>query len=91
MMSSELPIGSKVLLVSFNRKTAKPINANLHENFLELIGSSGVVIDNAPPKEINKNRVLVVFDVALNSMGLPCHNEIENSLWIERSDLHVIV
>ncbi len=79
------------MLVSFNRKTAKSINANRCENFLDLVGSSGVVIDNAPPKEINKNRVLVVFDVALKSVGLPSHNEVENSLWIERSDLRVIV
>jgi hypothetical protein len=59
--SSEISIGSKVLLVSFNRKTATPINANPHENFLELIGASVVVVDNTPPKEINKNRVLVVL------------------------------
>ncbi len=86
--SLEPPI--KVQLVSFNGQLKAPSCTDPKENFWLLIGRTGTVINKTTNEDSSKKRHLVVFDESVSELGLPCHNEIQNSLWILESDLHII-
>jgi len=78
--------GMKVKLIAFNNSTTAPDDCDPCENYWSLIGELGTIV-----KPINsRSRVLVQFDVSVNSMGLHCHNAINNSLLILGSDLEVL-
>ena len=84
--------GSRVTLTTFNGSKASPSRCDPKEDYWKLIGIEGVVTQD-PFKCCkyasfsNERRVLVKFDVCLESLGLCCHNGFENSLWIPVSDL----
>lgn len=61
------------------KKKVKP-----NENYWQLIGESGAVIDD---NENQDGRVLVLFDNDLDNFNLENHNPVKNSLWIRKSDL----
>jgi hypothetical protein len=37
-----------------------------------------------------EKRVLVQFDKSVKSLNLECHNNVENSLWINVKDLEIL-
>ncbi len=81
-----LEIGAKVRLKTFNNTSVPPKDCEASENYWALIGITGII-----KKPINnQSRVLVQFDNSVESLGLHCHNEIENSLLILTSDLEVL-
>lgn len=91
-MSSFFEIGSKVKLKTFHG--LKEAIDDEGENFWLLVGSTGEIVSENqkihpafPEKGV---RALVKFDKNLEKLGLPCHNEIPNSLWIFVSDLESI-
>ena len=81
--------GDRVRLLSFNGKKVPPRGVMAAENYWQLIGWHGTIVQS--PSETSlvasfsaKPRFLVQFD---NSVPLCCHNDVSNSLWILRSDL----
>ena len=84
--------GSRIKLNTFNGTKTSPSRCDLKEDYWKLIGIEGVVIQD-PFKcckyesSSNERSVLVKFDVCLESLGLCCHNGVENSLWIPVPDL----
>ena len=79
--------GTKVKLKTFNKASHPPTDCDPSENYWLLIGMSGTIIEPVN----NCSRVLVRFDNSIQSMGLHCHNEVENSLLIFESDLEVLI
>lgn len=91
----ELKENTRVRLFKFNGTTSSEDECDPGENYWKLIGLEGKVVRD--PNEASlysrhalEPRVLVVFDTDIKSMGLHCHNSIENSLWILVSDLEVL-
>ena len=80
-------VGDRVILLSFNGATEAPRDIGEQNNYWRLIGGSGVVVDADPPDFIEGQRVLVRFAINVESLGLHCHNEVENALWIRQDDL----
>lgn len=83
-MSEKLRVKLKSFLGTSQPKT----EVENSENYWELIGETGQIIE-----ENNENflgRVLVLFDKNLDNFGLFNHNPIKNSLWILKSDLKFI-
>lgn len=84
--------GSRVILNTFNGTKKSPSDCVSEEDYWKLIGIEGIVVQD-PFKCCkyesfsNERSVLVKFDVCLKSLGLCCHNGVENSLWIPVSDL----
>jgi len=76
-------MNNKVRLKSFNGKLSPPRGTSDEENYWKLIGQSGEIVE---PKN-ERGRVLVKFDETVKSLGLACHNPVENSLYILESDL----
>ncbi len=76
----------KVYLKSFNGTLTAPKGTNPEENYWLLIGHHGEIV---APKNA-RGRVLVKFDVPVKSLGLECHNEIENSLYLLEFDLEAV-
>jgi len=94
-MRKQIKIGSKVILKSFNGTTSPDENTHSHENYWKLIDSIGTVVQGPDRDESNINlykekRVLVKFDLIVKSLGLECHNNVENSLWINIDDLEIL-
>lgn len=79
--------GKKVMLRSFNGLLAASEKVEPQYNYWKLIGSKALVSQLSAD---NNNRVLVTFDRDLVSLGLLCHNEIPNSLWILVNDLKFV-
>ncbi|RYZ79351.1 MAG: hypothetical protein EOO68_38990 [Moraxellaceae bacterium] len=79
--------GKKVALKSFNGSVVAPPSINPQENYWKLIGSKAVVSQLSADKN---NRVLVTFERDLASLGLICHNETPNALWIPIGDLKFV-
>lgn len=84
--------GCRVKLNSFNGTKTSPSDCDPREDYWRLIGIEGVVLKDpftcCKYTGFNKERnVLVKFDVSVESLGLSCHNDVENSLWIPVSDL----
>jgi hypothetical protein len=78
-----LALGQKALLRSFNGTNIAPADCAPEENYWTLIGRAAEVV----ALKNDRHRVLVKFDVSVRSLGLHCHNEVENGLWILESDL----
>ncbi len=87
-----MKIESKVKLISFNGTLKPDDDCMPSENYWRLINSMGRIIQD-PNKEglystVSGNpRLLVQFEEDVISLGLVCHNSIENSLWILETDL----
>ncbi len=81
-----MKIGTRVKLKSFNNTTEIPNDCDPSENYWSLIEEKGTIVK---PKN-DYSRLLVKFDDPSKLIGLHCHNEIENSLWILESDLEII-
>lgn len=91
-----MKIGKIVKLDTYNGSKASAPGYDPKENYWKLIGCKGVIIKDPftcakyPDEALrNERRVLVKFECSLNSLGLYCHNDIENSLWILVTDLSV--
>tara|TARA_R110001592_G_scaffold9723_3_gene51442 strand:+ start:930 stop:1190 length:261 start_codon:yes stop_codon:yes gene_type:complete len=83
--------GQRIRLVSFNGTVNPDSNIDERENFWKLLNEIGTIIYLAHEKKFpNSNRVLIKFDSDLKSLGLECHNDEPNSLWILKSDLKEI-
>ncbi|TGE27033.1 hypothetical protein [Hymenobacter metallicola] len=76
----------KVKLKSFLGTTQAPADTEQRENYWQLIGKSGEIID---ANENHDGRVLVLFDNNLDDYDLESHNPVKNSLWIRLSDLAI--
>ena len=88
--SDQMKTGDKVRLVSFNNSVGGPVELAEDEDYWKLIGTDGVVVSTIPPTGIQSNRVLIKFNEDIREIGLDCHNQIENALWINRSDLALL-
>ena len=85
---TQMKKGQKIKLESFNGTTIPDNDTDDHENYWKLINEKGTLISFAHEKGVsNKSRVLIKFDNDVKSMGLECHNDEPNSLWILASDL----
>lgn len=81
-----MEVGTKVKIRSLNNTTKTPDDCDSSENYWLLIGEEGTIV-----KPINEHsRFLVKIDDANKLVGLHCHNEIENSLWLLASDLEAL-
>jgi hypothetical protein len=76
-----------VQLTSFNGTMVAPEPGLAQDNYWQLIGEKGKVIDAKRPLGMNSTRVLVLFDTSLDLKGLHNHNEVKNALWIDKNDL----
>lgn len=88
-----ISMGARVILRSFNGTKYAPSDPERDEvnNYWLLVDHCGLVVKDEPSKYIDPDRVLVKFDMDVLSLGLHCHNEIPNSLWICRDDLDVCI
>ncbi|WP_397362421.1 DUF6678 family protein [Olleya sp. R77988] len=75
-----------VRLKSFLGTLTSSEKVNENENYWKLIGETGRVIEN---ENIKNGRVLVLFKNNLNDYNLENHNQINNSLWLKKSDLEL--
>lgn len=76
-------LGSRVRLISFNGTLAATEACDPKENYWLLIGEHSVVVAEINPR----NRLLIQFDASIAQLGLHCHNRIQNSLYIQPTDL----
>ena len=85
-----MKLGPRIRLKSFLGMTSAPDGILGHENYWRLIGMSGSVVQDVIPPNFGGSegdRILVKFDQSISELGLECHNNVENSLWIMASDL----
>lgn len=87
--ATSLPPGSRVLLESFCGQKQTTAATRPNENYWLLVGERGTVVEspNGPYTGGGETRVLVQFDKSVKSLGLECHNSVENALWVLVSDL----
>jgi hypothetical protein len=90
-----MEVGSKVRVVSFNGTLTAPAGTDPSEDYWQLVGSQGVVVQD--PAQESKcadfsgtPRLLVRFDRSVVALGLHCHNNVENALWLLESDLESV-
>ncbi len=76
-------MSSRVEIKSFNGVVRGASDVDPRENYWLLIGKTGRVV----AQKNERQRLLIHFDVLISSMGLHCHNPIENTLFIFESDL----
>ena len=84
---NKIHVGEEVELITFNGLATAPQGTDVNEDFWQLIGTTGKVISENPPKTIAQDRLLIQFNANLTALGLPCHNDAQNSLWISVSDI----
>lgn len=82
-----MEVGASVKLISYNGTVTPEADVDPAENYWQLIGETGKVVKNVPANGVASDRVLVHFTNSVNALGLHCHNEIINSLWIQKGDL----
>lgn len=75
-----------VRLKSFLGTLTSSEKVNENENYWKLIGETGKVVED---ERIKNGRVLVLFKNNLNDFNLENHNQINNSLWLKKSDLEL--
>lgn len=75
---------TRVKLKSFLGTTAAAADVDSRENYWQLIGQRGRIIDTHANDD---GRVLVLFEADLHAYRLENHNPIKNSLWILLTDL----
>ena len=84
-------VGDSVVLITFLGKKIASDLVRDSNNYWKLIGKRGRVAKKEIQSKMFRHeygeRVLVTFDEDVKNLGLSCHNEIENSLWIFVSDL----
>jgi len=76
----------KVILKSFLGTKKPKGKVASSENYWQLIGNEGLIID----EDRSSNKVLVLFKCSLDDLLLENHNEIKNSLWLRESDLAIL-
>lgn len=87
----EMKKRQKHILKTFNGTRIPDRDCGDNENYWKLIEEEGTVINYADDLGFpNKNRVLFQFDSDVKSLGLECHNEKPNALWILKTDLEEI-
>jgi hypothetical protein len=74
----------RVIMRSFLGTTIPGADVESRENYWQLIGKRGKVINAT---ENIDGRVLVLFEDNLDDYGLENHNPIKNSVWIRSADL----
>ncbi|MDR6696576.1 MULTISPECIES: hypothetical protein [Stenotrophomonas] len=83
--------GRKVLLATFLGSKHPPDDVRPSEDYWRLIGTNGTIVLEESQASMAKHqrglRVLVQFPESIRDMGLACHNDIPDSLWIFVSDL----
>ena len=79
---------SKVRLITFQGLSNPPFDIDACDNYWNLIGQCGTVIDNELD---DKEKVLVLFDEDLDNYQLANHNPIKNSLIIKTKDLEIVI
>jgi hypothetical protein len=72
-----------VILKSFLGIIQPKKGTSSRENYWQLIGERGVIIDD----QENDGRVLVLFQCNLDNYQVENHNPVKNSLWIKTTDL----
>ena len=87
--------GDKVILKTFNGSKKPLEDIDKSENYWILIGISGEILKSPNEKTVyssfsKEKRLLVKFHKDVNSLGLHCHNAIDNALWILETDLDVL-
>jgi hypothetical protein len=86
-----LSVGERVTLRSFRGTASAPEETRDADNYWLLIGQSGTVVDTDDVSKIGRHpngaRMLVTLDQKVAEMGLACHNEVPNALWLFASDL----
>ncbi|ASE51499.1 MULTISPECIES: hypothetical protein [Stenotrophomonas] len=83
--------GRKVLLATFLGSKHPPDDVRPSEDYWRLIGTNGTIVLEESQTSMARHqrglRVLVQFPESIRGMGLVCHNEVPDSLWIFVSDL----
>ena len=79
--------GKKVMLKSFHGSLTAPQYTAPSENYWQLIGCKAVVSQSIAN---NSERVLITFEQDFQRLGLTCHNELPNSLWVLLDDLKFV-
>jgi hypothetical protein len=84
--------GRKVRLMTFEGLGITPGACASEENYWKLIGSEGSVILDPfkcckDDRYSNERKLLIVFDVSFESLGLCSYQKNENSLWVPVTDL----
>lgn len=92
MLDAQFSFGDKVILKTFNGTATSLAETKPTEDYWKLIGTQGVVQQTWEQAnfDMKQPRFLVKFDTDVNRLGLDCHNEIPNSLWILGSDIEPI-
>ena len=87
----EMKKGRKYILKTFNGTRTPDEDCDEYENYWKLIEEEGTVIDYAEDLNFpSRSRVLFQFNIDVKSLGLECHNEKPNALWILKTDLKEI-
>lgn len=90
-MNRQFSLGERVRLKSFRGTTDAPVETRQDSNYWLLIGFLGTVVDTNDVAKVGRHsdgtRLLVQFDRKVADLGLHCHNEVSNALWIFASDL----
>lgn len=85
--------GRKVLLATFLGSKHPPDDVRPSEDYWRLIGTNGTIVLEESQTSMARHqrglRVLVQFPGSITDMGLACHNEVPDSLWIFVSDLEI--
>jgi hypothetical protein len=84
--------GRKVRLMTFKGLSTAPRGCAPEGKYWKLIGSEGSVILDLfkcckDDRYSDERKLLVVFDISLESLGLCSHQKNENSLWVPVTDL----
>jgi hypothetical protein len=85
-------IGERVVMKSFNGTPQPTERVKSSENYWLLVGRVGVIVKTwrEADFEMTTARFLIKFDECVKDLGLHCHNEIENSLWILSTDIESV-
>ena len=81
-------MNGRVRLRSFDGARTAPADVSAHEDYWRLIGTTGVVLRTE--RRLGAERALVQFDASVRKLGLECHNEAPNALWIKVTDLEEV-
>ena len=84
--------GRKVRLITFKGLSTAPRGSASEGNYWKLIGSEGSVILDPfkcckDDRYSDERKLLVVFDISFESLGLCSYQKNENSLWVPVTDL----
>ena len=84
--------GRKVRLMTFEGLSTAPRGCAPERNYWKLIGSEGSVILDPfkcckDDRYSDERKLLVVFNVSFESLGLCSYQKNENSLWVPVTDL----